>query len=318
MKNFSFNLEQLKIIQAVKNEGNLKTVAKFLYLSQPALSLQIKNLEENLYSKILIRKKKQIYFTPEGELILDYANKILELCEEVDKAVLCLKNFKKFSLRVGSDKSIGEYISIKLIDLFSKRYPYTHVQLKISSTQNISWEIINGKIDIGIVQDNMVPRNIYNSLSVTPYFQDKMVLILPKTYKQKFPTNISGKNFRDLNFIATKSYFAERKPIDNILKKFSTPQKQLKINLELNSINALKRAVGDGLGVSFLSTMLVKEELYAKSIHSLRIEGIDNHNQFTIIVSLKNNESYLCEQFYNYCLILARSNFYNKFLNLEF
>ena len=317
MKKFSFNLEQLKIIQTLKKQGNLTTAAKFLYLSQPALSLQIKNLEKNLYSQILIRKKKQLYFTPEGELILDYATKVLKLCEEVDSAILYLKKFKKFSLKIGSDKSIGEYLLLKLIDLFSKRYSYVRIELKIGSTQNISWEIVNGKIDIGIVQDDMVPKNIYNSLSLTPYFQDKIVLILPKVYEQKFPVNISEKNLCNLNFIATKSYLEERKPVDKILKKFSTYQKQLKINLELNSVKALKRAVENGLGVSFLSTISIKEELYSKSIHLLRVEGINNHKQFTIIVNLKNNKSHLCEQFYNYCLVLSRSSFYSKFLNLR-
>nr|YP_009736311.1 putative RuBisCO transcriptional regulator [Scytosiphon promiscuus]QDM58398.1 putative RuBisCO transcriptional regulator [Scytosiphon promiscuus] len=317
MKNFSFNLEQLKILQTLKNEGNLTTAAKILYLSQPALSLQIKSLEKNLYSKILRRKKKQIYFTPEGELILDYANNILQLCEEVDRAVLYLKKFRRFSLRVGSDKIIGESISLKLIDLFSKRYPYVVVQLKISSTQSISWDIVNGKIDIGIVQDDMVPTNIYSSLSITPYFQDKMVLVFAKTYQQKFPTNISEKNLSNLTFIATKSHLEEREPVDQILKRFSTHEKQLKINLELNSVKSLKRAVEDGLGVSFLSTMLIREELYSKRIHSLHVEGISNYKQFTIILNLKNNESYLCEQFYNYCLFIARSSFYSKFLNLR-
>nr|YP_009505256.1 putative RuBisCO transcriptional regulator [Endarachne binghamiae]AXC47211.1 putative RuBisCO transcriptional regulator [Endarachne binghamiae] len=318
MKKFSFTLEQLKIIQTLKNQGNLTTAAKFLYLSQPALSLQIKTLEKNLDAKILIRKNKELYFTSEGELILNYALKILKLCEEVDSAILRLKKFKKFSLRIGSDKSIGESILLKLIDLFSKRYSYVLIELKISSTQNVSWGIVNGKLDIGIVQDDMVPRNLCNSLSLTPYFQDQMVLILPKVYEQKFPTNISEKNLQHLNFIVTKPYLQEREPVDKILKIFSSIyQKQLKINLELNSVKALKRAVKNGLGVSFLSTMLVKEELYSKSLHLLRVEGIDNYKQFTIIVNLKNNKSYLCEQFYNYCLVLSRSSFYNKFLNLR-
>lgn len=320
MKKFLFNLEQLKIIQTLKNEGNLATTAKVLYLSQPALSFHIKNLEQTIDSKIWARKKKRIYFTPEGELVLDYAKKILDLCEEIDKAILYLKKFKKIRLRVGSDKSIGKSISLKIVELFSKRYSYNYVELIISCTQSISWEIINGKIDIGIVQEESVPKNLYNSLYITPYFKDKTILIVPRNYEQKFPTNIniSKKELYNLNFIATKPYLEDRKPIDKILKKFNNNQNQLKINLELNSVKALKRAVQDGFGVSFLSAMLVKEELYSKIIHSLPLEDLNNDNQFIIILNRKNNESYLSIQFYNYCLAVVKPSFYSKFLNLDY
>ena len=98
---------------------------------------------------------------------------------------------------------------------------------------------------------------------------------------------------------------------------FSTDYHQLKIQLELNSVIALKRAVENGLGASFLSSRLIKEELDSKRIHSLRVQGIRNHNRFMIIINVNNNQSYLCGQFYSYCFYLITSNLYNKFLNLS-
>lgn len=320
MKYFSFTLKQLKIIQTIKikNEVNIKIAAKTLYLSQPAISLQIKKLEYNIYSKILLRKKKQIYFTPEGELVLDYANKILKLCEEADKAILYLKKLKKFNLRIGSNKIIGKYISLKLIDLFCKRYSYANVQLQIGCTKSISWDLINGKIDLGIVQEDEVPKNLYNSLYITRYFEEKIVLILPKSHEDKKKNVINKENLYKLNFITIKSYFQERELMDNVLKNFNIDLKKLKIKLELNSIEAIKCAVQVGLGVSFLSTMLIKDELYSRRLHSVLIESINTHKQFILIVNLKNNESYLSEQFYNYCFAFLKPTLYNKFLNLEY
>lgn len=319
MKSFSFTLKQLKIIQTIKRkkEVNIKLGAKNLYLSQPALSSQIKKLEYNIYSKILLRKKKQIYFTPEGELILDYANKVLKLCEEADQAMLYLKKLKKFNLRIGSNKIIGEYISIKLLDLFCKRYSYANAQLQIGSTKSISWDLINGKIDIGIVYNDEVPKKLYNSLYITPYVKEKIILIVPKPYQKEFINNINKANLYGLNFITIKSYLQERELIDNILKKVNINPKNFKKKLELNSIEAMKYAVEAGLGVSFLPNILVKEELYSKRLYSLLIKSINTRNQLILIVNLKNNESYLSEQFYNYCFALLKPTFYNKFLNLE-
>lgn len=317
MKYFSFSLKQLKIIQVIKNEVNLNSAGKKLYLSQPALSSQIKTLEYNTYSKVLIRKNNQIYFTPEGELILDYANKILKLCEEADKAIIYFKKLKRFKLKIGCNKTIGKYILVKLIELFCKRYPYSNVQLQLGCTKSISWNLINGKIDLGIVPDEEVPRNLYYSLYGTSYFKEKIVLILPKFYKQNEITTISKEALYKLNFITIKPYFEEREFLDNLLKSFNINIQQLKVILELNSIGAIKTAVGAGLGVSFLSNILIKDELYFKRLHPALIDNINTYNSVRIVVNLKKSEFYLAEQFYNYCFTILKFNRSNKFLNLS-
>ena len=317
MKYFSFSLKQLKILQTIKNEVNIKIAGKNLYLSQPALSSQIKVFEHNTYSKVLVREKNQIYFTPQGELVLDYANKILRLCEEADNAITFFKKLKRFRLKIGSNKIIGKNISLKLIDLFCKRYSYAHVQLQIGCTKSISWDLINGKIDIGIAQEDEVPKNLYYSLYCTPYFEEKIILITAKSKKQKYGNMISKENLYKLNFITFKPYLQEREFIDNNLKSFNINLKQLKIELELNSIQAIKNGVRAGLGVSFLPATLVKDEIYSKQLHSLLINSGNVPRQFIFMVNLKNSQSYLCEQFYNYCFTILTLNIYNNFLNLS-
>ena len=317
MKYFSFSLKQLKILQAIKNEVNIKIIGKNLYLSQPALSSQIKRFEHNVYSKILVRRKNQIYFTPEGELILDYANKILKLCKEADNAIAFFKKLKRFHLKIGSNKIIGKNLSLKLIDLFCKRYSYAHIQLQIGCTKSISWDLINGKIDLGIVQEDEVPKKLYYSLYHTPYFEEKLVLVMAKSQKQKYGNRISKETLSKLNFITLKPYFHEREFMDNNLKSFNVNLKQLKIQLQLNSIQAIKNSVKAGLGVSFIPSILVKNEIYSKQLHYLVIDSINNPKQFILMVNLKKSESYLCEQFYNYCFTILQLNVYNKFLNLN-
>lgn len=317
MKYFSFSLKQLKILQIIKNEVNIKIAGKTLYLSQPTLNSQIKRFEHNIYSKILVRKQNQIYFTSEGELVLDYANKILKLCQEADKAISFFKKLKIFRLKIGSNKIIGKKISLKLIDLFCKRYAYAHVQLQIGCTKSISWDLLNGKIDIGIVQEDEVPKNLYDSLYYTPYFEEKIVLIIANSQKQKYGDTVSKKNLYKLNFITLKPHLQEREFIDNNLKSFNINLKQLKVELELNSVQAIKNGVSAGLGISFLPAMLVKDEIYSKQLHPLLIESGNKPKQFILTVNLKKSESYLCEQFYSYCFTILKLNVYNNFLNLS-
>lgn len=317
MKYFSFSLKQLKILQTIKNEVNIEIAGKNLYLSQSALSSQIKTFEHNIHSKILARKKNQIYFTHEGELVLDYSNKILKLCKEADIAIRFLKKFKKFHLKVGSNKIIGKKISLKLIDLFCKRYSYAHVQLQIGCNKSISWGLLNGEIDISILQENEVPKNLYYSLYCLPYFEERLVLIMAKSQKYKYENIISKENLYKLNFITLKPYFQERKFLNRDLKSCNINLENLKVKLELNSIKAIKNSVRAGLGVSFLPSMVVKNDIYSKQFHYLFIDNINKPKQLMLMVNLKKSESCLCEQFFNFCFVILKFNIYNKFLNLS-
>nr|QWK43846.1 lysR transcriptional regulator [Costaria costata] len=318
MKYFPFSLEQLRIIQAINNEATIKQAAKKLYLSQPALSLQIQKLEYEIDSPILDRRKKQIYFTFTGELILDYADRILRLCEEADKAVVYLKKLKRISLTIGSNEIVGTYILPKIINLFCRRYSYTHVKLEIDSTNCIAWNIVNGKVDIGIVEEEKIPKELYNSLYSTPYFQEEIVLILPKSHELKDSYSISKKNLYNLDFITLKPDFVGRKSMDDVLKKFNIESDRLQIKLELNSIEAIKRGVQAGLGVSFVSILMVKDELYSKHLNSVIIDNRIISKRLTLVINVKSNESQLSGKFYKYCFALLKTRLYIKFLNLDY
>nr|QWK43278.1 lysR transcriptional regulator [Ecklonia arborea] len=318
MKYFPFSLEQLRIIQAIKNEATIKQAAKKLYLSQPALSLQIQKLESEIDSPILDRRKKQILFTFTGELILDYADKILRLCEEADKAIVYLKKLKRISLTIGSNEIIGTYILPKIIDLFCRRYSYTHVKLEIDCTNCISWDIVNGKVDIGIVEEEEIPKELYNSLYSTPYFKEEIVLILPKSHELKDAYSITKENLYNLDFITLKPNFLGRKLMDDVLKKFNIESDKLKIKLELNSVEAIKRGVQAGLGVSFVSILMVKDELYSKRLNSVMINDRNISKRLTLLVNLKTHKSQLSGKFYKYCFAILKTRLYIKFLNLDY
>ena len=313
MEDFSFNLRQLKVIQTIKNEGDVNVTAKTLKLSKTAVNFQLKQLEQNISSKILRRKKNQIYFTSEGELVLNYAKKVLKLCQEADKAISYLKKIKKFTLIIGSNKIIGEYISSKIIDIFCRRYSYSQIKLQICCNKSLSWNIINGRIDMGILTDNEVQTNLYNSFYWISYFEEKMFLLIPISYEHQL-TN----HRRELNCITINPHFEERNFMDNILNRFNLGFKQLKIKLELNSMEAIKNAVYNELGMAFLSNINVKDGFDAKSLNSISLKPKNINKRFALIVNLKTKGLYLAKHFYDYCFISINKNLYNKFLNLDY
>ena len=123
MSNFPFNLDQLRILKAIAVEGSFKKAAKKLYLSQPAISLQIQNLELQLDVPLFERDKKQVYLTDAGRLLLRYGNRILALCEETYRAIEDLQDLQGGTLIIGASQTTGTYLLPRIIGLFRQRYP---------------------------------------------------------------------------------------------------------------------------------------------------------------------------------------------------
>nr|YP_011006586.1 putative RuBisCO transcriptional regulator [Halosiphon tomentosus]WAM63731.1 putative RuBisCO transcriptional regulator [Halosiphon tomentosus] len=317
MKYFPFNVEKLKVLQIIKNETTIKQAAKKLYLSQPALSLQIQRLEYKVASSILDRKNRQIGFTVTGELILEYADKILKLSNEADKAIIYLKSLRKISLAIGSNEGLGRYLLPKIINLFSKYYSYAQLTLEIKSTHYLSWGVFNGKIDIGIIEEEEIPNELYNLLYVIPYLKEEIVLILPKSYDLKGVDSLTLENLYNFDFIGLNSGLIERKIIDKVLKKYNIDNERLKIKFELNSIDAIKRSVQAGLGVSFVSILAVKNELFSKRIQSVKVNGKKINKRLTIILNPKVYQPNILRKFYTHCFLILENNSYLNFLNLE-
>ena len=109
MADLPFTLDQLRILKAISTEGSFKKAAESLYISQPAVSLQIQNLERQLNVAIFNRENRKALFTEEGETLLHYGIRILSLCDESCRAIEDLKNLQGGTLVVGASQTIGTY-----------------------------------------------------------------------------------------------------------------------------------------------------------------------------------------------------------------
>ena len=151
MIDLPFTLDQLRIIKAIASEGSFKKAADSLYISQPAVSLQIHNLEKQLNVLIFDRGSRKASFTEEGEMLLRYGNRILSLCDETCRAIDDLHNLQGGTLVVGASQTTGTYLMPRLIGLFRQKYPQVAVQLQVHSTRRIAWSVANGHINLAII-----------------------------------------------------------------------------------------------------------------------------------------------------------------------
>jgi len=292
-----FTLQQLRILKAVATEKNFTKAAELLYLSQPSLSKQIKTLEKNLDISLINREKNKISLTENGKIFLQYSERILALCEESCRALVDLKNGERGDLIIGASQTIGTYLLPRVVALFAQNYPQINLKVQINSTKIVAKNVINREIDLAIVGGE-IPDDLKKNLTLEHFVEDEFSLIIPKSHPFARKKKISKKDLYHLNFITLNSNSTIRKFIDNILSQNQIETKQLKIIMQLNSIEGIKTAVSLGLGAAFVSSSAIEKEIELKTIEILKIENIRITRRLTIISNPQSYKSRAFEFFY--------------------
>ncbi|MBW4648431.1 MAG: LysR family transcriptional regulator [Kastovskya adunca ATA6-11-RM4] len=296
MSDLPFTLDQLRILKAIATEGSFKRAADSLYVSQPAVSLQVQNLERQLDVPLFDRGGRRAQLTEAGHLLLNYGEKILSLCQETCRAIEDLQNLQGGTLIVGASQTTGTYLLPRMIGMFRERYPDVAVQLQVHSTRRTAWSVANGQVDLAIIGGE-VPAELQDTLEILPYAEDELALILPAFHPLTRVTTIQKDDLYKLQFIALDSQSTIRKVIDQVLTRCSIDTRRLKIEMELNSIEAIKNAVQAGLGAAFVSISAIEKELQMGVLYRARIEEVVVKRILSVIVNPNRYRSKAAEAF---------------------
>lgn len=284
MSDLPFTLDQLKILQAISTEGSFKKAAEKLYISQPAVSLQIQNLEKQLNTALFYREKRKARFTETGKIVLKYCDRILNLCEEACKTLDELQTFQSGVLNIGASQTTGTYLMPKLIGIFRHKYPQIDVELHVHSTRKIAWGVANKGLDLAIVGGE-VPQELTKTLEITSYAEDELALILPLSHPFSSKASIQKEDLYRLRFIALNPQSTIRNVIENTLTQNGIDSSYFRIEMELNSIEAIKNAVQSGLGAAFVSVSAISKELELNMLHWAKIEGLTIKRTLSILMN---------------------------------
>ena len=276
-----FTLDQLLIVRAIAQQGSFRRAADTLYISQPAVSLQIQNLERQLGIPLFDRGGRQVQLTEAGHILLEYSDRILSLCQEAKRALLDLQDLKRGTLMLGASQTVGTYVMPLLVGQFWKAYPHISVQLLVQSTRRITQKLIGGELDLAIVGGE-VPLELRGSLQVLPFAQDEFVLVTSPTHEQglwdSVPVDhrsvLRKSDLDHLQFITLDSQSSTRQTLDRSLQQCGLNPTAFAVQMELSSIEAIKTAVKAGLGVAFLSMTAVGAELERGTLRRLDVAGV--------------------------------------------
>ncbi|WP_320663416.1 LysR family transcriptional regulator [Prochlorococcus sp. MIT 1223] len=284
MSELPFTLDQLRILKAIVNEGSFKKAADSLYVTQPAVSLQIQNLEKQLDITIFDRGGRKAQLTEAGKLLIIYCEKILIQCQETCKAIEDLNNLQGGSLVVGASQTTGTYLMPRMIGLFRNQYPLVAVQLQIHSTRRTGWSVANGQIDLAII-GGQLPNELNEVLNVTPYANDELALVLPIDHDLAQSEQLVKEDLYQLSFVTLDNQATTRKVVDKLLINSGLDIQRLKIEMELNSFEAIKNAVQSGLGAAFLPVVSIERELSAGTIHKQKVTDLEVKRELKLITN---------------------------------
>ena len=310
MSELPFTLDQLRILKAIAAQGSFKRAADSLFVSQPAVSLQVQNLERQLNVPLFDRGGRRAQLTEAGHLLLTYGEKILSLCQETCRAIEDLQNLQGGTLIVGASQTTGTYLLPRMIGMFRQKYPDVAVQLHVHSTRRTAWSVVNGQIDLAIVGGE-VPPELQESLEVIPYAEDELALILPVSHYLAEKETIQKDDLYHLNFITLDSQSTIRKVIDQVLSQSNIDTRRLKVEMELSSIEAIKNAVQSGLGVAFVSVSAIERELQIGVMTTVKIEQIVINRILSVIYNPNRYRSKAAEAFSQEVLPLFSSFNFN-------
>ena len=286
MSDLPFTLDQLRILHAISNEGSFKKASEKLYISQPAVSLQIQNLERQLNTPLFYRDKRKARLTETGLLLIKYSERILGLCEETCRALDELNTLQSGGLIIGASQTTGTYLMPGLIGIFKQKYPQMAIELQVHSTRKISWGVANGSIDLAVIGGE-VPHELQNTLEIISYAEDELALILPLSHSFSSREFIQKEDLYCLSFISLNTQSTIRNVIEKTLNQHGIDSSYFKIEMELNSIEAIKNAVNSGLGAAFVSVSAITKELELGMFHWAKIDGIQIKRTLSILFNPK-------------------------------
>jgi DNA-binding transcriptional LysR family regulator len=270
------DLHQLRLFVALAETGSFSKAAAVCHISQPALWIHMKNLEEEFHFPLMDRLPRGIVLTDAGKLVLDYSRKIFALVTEMETLVGEIAGLKRGKLLIGASTTPGIYILPDALGRFKFKYPQIELDLRIGNTQQVEEWVANRELILGIIGEKPERKELRSEV----YLKEILVAIVAPDHRLANSKSVSIRTLSLEAFIAREQGSNTRKTYEHA---FATHGLKFHIAMELGSTEAIKRAVAAKLGISIVSPFTIQWELQHRQLIALRIRESGFERQFHLI-----------------------------------
>ena len=267
---------RLKVFRAVAEHLNFHKAGERLFLTQPAVTLQIKALEQDLGVRLFDRTAGRISLTSQGSILLGYASKMAALAAEAEQELGDKDGKVSGQLSLGVSTTIAQYVLPRLLGAFLADYPGVEFSLRSGNTSDIVELLLDGKVAIGLIEGPARDRGIRSE----PFMQDELVLIAPRQFELD---QMSGNQFLASTLLVREQGSGSRRVVETALEKAAFKLKSFRKVIELDSTEAIKSAVEAGLGIGFVSRWAISKELELGTLKVSKASGVKITRHFALV-----------------------------------
>lgn len=248
---------RLQVFHTVARLLSFTKAAEALHMTQPAVTFQVRQLEEQFNTRLFDRTHNRISLTEAGKRVYEYAHRIFDLYSEMDNAVREMTGDISGVLMIGASTTIAEYMLPALLGDFKKKYPDVNVQLKVSNSDGIVHMVENNVIDLGVVESPVMNKN----LVVDVCRMDQLVAVVAPRHPLAEQESVRLEALLEYPYICREEGSGTREVIAEYMQAQGILESQVHLSMELGSPESIKGAVEAGMGVSIVSFATVQKEL---------------------------------------------------------
>ena len=270
---------RLKVFCRVAHNLSFTKASKELYVSQPAISKHIQELEAEYSTRLFERMGTHITLTPDGELLLSHAEKILKQYKQLDFEMNLLSQRHTGELRLGASTTIAQYVLPAYLATFQQKFKHIKLSLLNGNTRDIEKALEEHRIDLGLIEG--ISRQIH--LHYTPFMRDELVCITSTRSKLSRYEEITLEEFRQLPLVIRESGSGSLEVLEKTLALHQMKLSQLNIIMQLGTTEGIKRFLYNTDSVGVVSIQAVSSEIADGKLKVIEIDDFDCNREFCFV-----------------------------------
>ncbi len=273
------DIYELQIFLTAAETGSFSEAGRRLQMSQPAVSMQIRSLENRLGVELFGRAGRHIRLTETGQALIPMARELINLSIQVEETIASLQGEVTGLLKLACSTTAGKYVLPHLIAGFIEQYPHVQVACDVGSRGTSINQLLDGSAQLVITS----LREPYRELEFRPFIVDPVVLITPPEHPWAQRGTISVDELHEGRFIVRESTSGTQQAVVEALARYDLNVADLQIVMTLGNSEAIHLAVAEGIGVAFVSQRAATDGIYTKRAAVVQVEGLEIIQQLYMV-----------------------------------
>lgn len=282
-------LHSLRVFLSVANEKSFSRAAEKMLRTQPAISLAVQRLEAELEEKLIDRSAKELLLTDAGRVVLEYARRFENLQADMNNAIAELRDNSSGRLTIGANESTSLYL-LSHIEQYRRLYPKVKVQVRRSLSSKIPTQLIDGDLELGLISFDPGDERIVSTVIYT----DRLVFVVSPQHRLATRTEVSITELGMETFIAHNVLSPYR---EIVLREFQRHRVPLNMDVEMPTVETIRRLVQRNEGVTFLPKMCVEPEIEAGLLREIRVKELNVERKIRLVYPTRRGLSHAAKAF---------------------